>query len=130
MRVTKILLAAVLGLSLGYGADFSKKKDDDLVKLQGTFKDKIDDAVDLQLEIKKRITKMSEKNKPKYMEKLKEAYEKATDGWTVKELREHEKAVREGVKARVEKMSDKEKKEYGFDGAGGCPMHGGGEHKH
>ncbi|WP_300859915.1 DUF1104 domain-containing protein [uncultured Helicobacter sp.] len=65
MKVTKILLVAALAFSFGYGIDLSKKKDDDLVKLQGTLKG--EDAVDLALEVRKRVAKMSEKNKPKYM---------------------------------------------------------------
>ncbi|WP_343353406.1 DUF1104 domain-containing protein [Helicobacter mastomyrinus] len=127
MKVTKILLVAALAFSFGYGIDLSKKKDDDLVKLQGTLKG--EDAVDLALEVRKRVAKMSEKNKPKYMEKVKAAFEKATDSWNAKELRAYKKALKEGVKARVEKMSDADKKAYGFDEASGCPMHAG-EHKH
>ncbi|WP_304381748.1 hypothetical protein, partial [uncultured Helicobacter sp.] len=67
---------AALAFSFGYGIDLSKKKDDDLVKLQGTLKGAVmkvtkillvEDAVDLALEVRKRVAKMSEKNKPKYM---------------------------------------------------------------
>ncbi|WP_295701588.1 hypothetical protein [uncultured Helicobacter sp.] len=65
-----------MAFSFGYGIDLSKKKDDDLVKLQGTLKGAVmkvtkillvEDAVDLALEVRKRVAKMSEKNKPKYM---------------------------------------------------------------
>ncbi|WP_300720261.1 hypothetical protein [uncultured Helicobacter sp.] len=63
------------------------------------------------------------------MEKVKAAFEKATDSWNAKELRAYEKALKEGVKARVEKMSDADKNAYGFGEASGCPMHAG-EHKH
>ena len=65
-----------MAFSFGYGIDLSKKKDDDLVKLQGTLKGAVmkvtkillvEDGVDLALEVRKRVAKMSEKNKPKYM---------------------------------------------------------------
>ena len=65
-----------MAFSFGYGIDLSKKKDDDLVKLQGTLKGAVmkvtkillvEDAVDLALEVLKRVAKMSEKYKPKYM---------------------------------------------------------------
>ncbi|RDU60730.1 DUF1104 domain-containing protein [Helicobacter marmotae] len=121
MKVTHILLAGLLGMSFGYGIDLSKKKDSELVKLQGTLKG--EDAIDLALEVRKRIAKMNEKAKTKFMEEIKASYNKATENWIAKDLRAYEKEVKDGVKARVEKMDEKQKKEYGFSQANqaDCP---------
>lgn len=122
MKITSILLAAALIASFGYGIDLSKSKDDELVKLQGTLKG--NDAIDLELEVRKRAAKMSDKNKSKFMDKVRASFEKATDNWSAKDLRAYQKEIRNGVKSRIEKMSDKEKKEYGFSEPSNCP-HGG-----
>ncbi len=108
MKITSILLAVALVVSFGYGIDLSKSKDDELVKLQGTLKG--NDAIDLELEVRKRVAKMSDKNKSKFMDKVKASFEKATDSWSAKDLRTYQKEIRNGVKSRIEKMSDKEKK--------------------
>lgn len=95
-----------------FAADFSKKSDSELIKLSGTVK--VEDFVDYQLEIAKRIKKKSEKDAKAFREKLKEQYEKATENLTVKEWREYKKATHEEMKKRWEKMSEKERKESGL----------------
>lgn len=124
------VLASIFALSIAYGADYSKKSESELIKLNGTLK-KVEDAVDLRLEIKKRIAKMDDKQKPDFVKKLKDSYEKNTGDMKVKDLRKLEEDTKEAFAKRIQKLSDAEKKELGLSEEGhSCPMHGDGEHEH
>ena len=93
-------------------ADFSKKSDDELIKLSGSVK--AVDFPDYKIEIAKRIKQKSDKDAQVFKEELKAQYEKATENMKVKELREYRKATGEAMKKRVSTMSKKERKELGF----------------
>ncbi|WP_082807875.1 DUF1104 domain-containing protein [Helicobacter himalayensis] len=128
--LTMAVLASVFALGVAYGADYSKKSESELIKLNGTLK-KIEDAVDLKLEIKKRIAKMDDKQKPEFVKKLKESYEENTAEMKVKDLRKLERETKEAFAKRIQKLSDAEKKELGLNKeAHSCHMHGDDEHKH
>ncbi len=112
-KISSVLLALGFGFSLGFAADFSKKSDAELFKLNGTLKG--EDAVDLNLEIKKRSMKLNEEKRKEFNNKAKEGFEKNTEKMIVKDYRAQLKDIREAMKKRIEKMSNEEKKIYGFD---------------
>ncbi|MWV62894.1 DUF1104 domain-containing protein [Helicobacter saguini] len=86
--------------------DYSKKSNDELVKLHGSVKN-ASDAADLKIEIKKRIDKMDEKVRKDFIDKLKASYEKNTENMSVKEFRAYESSVKKELKAKMEKLGIK-----------------------
>lgn len=120
---SKLALASVLCVSLGYAADYSKQSDSDLIKLNNG-KLKAADAADLKLEIMKRANKLEGDAKKDFFEKLKASYEKATDSWKAKDLRAYEAEVKKAFKEKVQSLSDEAKAELGLGGHGAsCPNH-------
>ncbi|TLD97763.1 DUF1104 domain-containing protein [Helicobacter jaachi] len=120
MKYLGVKVCVIAALFCGVGvnaADFSKKSDDDLVKLSGVVK--VEEFVDYELEVAKRLKAKSEKDAQAFKEKLKTQFEKATENLTVKQLREYRKATREAMQKHIEKMSAKELKESGLH-ARGC----------
>ncbi len=120
MKVAKVLLAGLV-VCMGYAADFSSKSNDELVKINGTLKS-ADDAADLKLEILKRVNTLEESAKKDFIDKLKASYEKNTENMKVKDLRAYEANVKKAFKAKIEKLSDKDKEAFGLN-APSCPHH-------
>ena len=101
---TKVALAGVLCVSLGYAADYSE-------------------ARDLKLEVIKRLGKIDNADEKKeFMGKLKEAYEKATNSWKVQKLRSYEKEVHKAFHEKIEALSNEEKAALKLDEK--CPYGG------
>ena len=129
-KMVKIVMAGVLFAFFGQGltmaADYSKSSDDELIK-QNNGKLKPVDAADLKLEVMKRANKLEGEAKKAFLDKVKTAYDKATENFKVKDFRAYEEAVKKEFKAKIEALSEEAKAEFGFTG-GGCPHHGGGEH--
>lgn len=94
--------------------DFSKKSNDELVRLHGYIKQP-SDAADLKLELKKRIESMDGRAKKEFVEKLKDSYNKNTENMTLRDFRKYEADVKKELKAKMEKLGIK---------------HEMGEHKH
>lgn len=139
MRMAKLVMTGLVSVSLasvGYAADYSKNSDDELIKLNNG-KLKAADAADLKLEVIKRANKLEGEAKKAFLDKVKAAYDKATENFKVKDFRAYEESVRKEFKAKIDALSEEAKKEFGITGDG-CPHHGGehkpdekaGEHKH
>lgn len=131
MRMAKLVMTGLVSVSLasvGYAADYSKNSDDELIKLNNG-KLKAADAADLKLEVIKRANKLEGEAKKAFLDKVKAAYDKATENFKVKDFRAYEESVRKEFKAKIDALSEEAKKEFGITGSG-CPHHGGGEHKH
>ncbi|AAP78252.1 DUF1104 domain-containing protein [Helicobacter sp. MIT 03-1614] len=109
------VLSALLCSNLN-AADFSSRSDAELVKLSGIVK--VEEFVDYELEVAKRLKSKTEKEAKEFKSKLKEQYEKATEKLSVKQYREYKKATREAMKKHLEKMSSKERKESGLMACG------------
>lgn len=103
-----VLISAVCAALCGVvsAEDYSKKSNDELVKLHGSVKN-ASDAADLKLEIKKRIDKMDEKVRKDFIDKLKASYEKNTENMSVKDFRAYESSVKKELKAKMEKLGIK-----------------------
>lgn len=127
-KMVKFVMAGVLCASFGYAADYSKHSDEELIK-QNNGKLKAADAADLKLEVLKRANKLEGEAKKAFLDKVKAAYEKATENFKVKDFRAYEESVRKEFKAKIETLSEEAKAEFGITG-GGCPHHGAGEHNH
>lgn len=130
MRMAKLVMTGLVSVSLasvGYAADYSKNSDDELIKLNNG-KLKAADAADLKLEVIKRANKLEGEAKKAFLDKVKAAYDKATENFKVKDFRAYEESVRKEFKAKIDALSEEAKQEFGITG-GGCPHHGGGEHK-
>lgn len=139
MRMAKLVMTGLVSVSLasvGYAADYSKNSDDELIKLNNG-KLKAADAADLKLEVIKRANKLEGEAKKAFLDKVKAAYDKATENFKVKDFRAYEESVRKEFKAKIDALSEEAKKGFGITGSG-CPHHGGehkaeekaGEHKH
>ena len=119
---TKVALAGVLCVSLGYAADYSEASNEDLIKLNNG-KLNAADAADLKLEVIKRLGKIDNADEKKeFMGKLKEAYEKATNSWKVQKLRSYEKEVHKAFHEKIEALSNEEKAALKLDEK--CPYGG------
>lgn len=130
MRMAKLVMTGLVSVSLasvGYAADYSKNSDDELIKLNNG-KLKAADAADLKLEVIKRANKLEGEAKEAFLDKVKAAYDKATENFKVKDFRAYEESVKKEFKAKIDALSEEAKKEFGITD-GGCHHHGG-EHKH
>lgn len=116
MKVLNTVLVASVAAAIlssgAFAADFSKKSESELIKLSGSVK--ADEFADYELEVAKRLKKMSEKDMKAFKEKLHAQYDKATENMSVKQWREYRKATHEAMKKRIDSMSKEELKESGL----------------
>ncbi|RAX54230.1 hypothetical protein CCY99_04255 [Helicobacter sp. 16-1353] len=106
--MNKFLRFGLIGsLVLGgfiFGADFSKKSNDEIINLAGSVEPK--DIIDYDKEIKKRVEEMTMKDAREFMTKIKEQEKKIFDNMKVKDFKARQKAImdarRENCKAQGE----------------------------
>lgn len=109
---TCLMAVAFGGVVCAHAADFSKKSDSEIIKLSGIVK--VEEFVDYELEVAKRLKSKAQKEAKEFKEKLKAQYEKATENLSVKQYREYREATHEAMKKYIDKLSEKELKESGL----------------
>ncbi|PAF49734.1 DUF1104 domain-containing protein [Helicobacter sp. 13S00477-4] len=111
-KLAYIVLAGILSTSVAFGADFSKKTNDELVKMAGTIAPK--DAPDYRIELHKRFKTMKKPEAKKFHEALEQAMEKNTETMTLKEFRERKEAIKKAMDERRKTMTKQQIKDSGL----------------
>lgn len=103
-RVFKLGLIAsfVLG-SFVFGADFSKKSNNEIINLAGSVEPK--DVFDYDKEIKKRMEDMTMKDAREFRTKIKEQETKIYDNMKVKDFKVRQKAIMESMREKCKSES-------------------------
>ncbi|PAF49377.1 hypothetical protein BKH41_01540 [Helicobacter sp. 12S02232-10] len=123
-KITSMILAGAICASFAFGADFSKKSNDDLVQMAGIVAPK--DVPDYKIELNKRMKTMKKDEAMKFHQKLEEAMKKNTDNMTLKEFRERREAVKKAIDAKKKTMTKEQLKASGLDHHYQCDM----DHQH
>lgn len=103
-KVFKLGLIAsfVLG-SFVFGADFSKKSNNEIINLAGSVEPK--DVFDYDKEIKKRMEDMTMKDAREFRTKIKEQETKIYDNMKVKDFKARQKAIMESMREKCKSES-------------------------
>lgn len=131
MKLLKLVLSSMLMYSLGFAADFSKYDDVELASVYGSLKGA--EAVDLELEIRKRKTALSGDALKKFNATLKESYTNNTKALNKEEKKAQRDGILKALRQKVSTMTEEEKEIYGLASNGhqnSCPMHGSEGHNH
>ena len=103
--MNKILAISLMGSfilsSFAFGADFSKKTNDELVNLSGVVEPK--DILDYKKEIKSRVKNMTKDEAKAFNEKLKVQRDKVYDDMKVKDLKQRKEAIFNAIKEQCGK---------------------------
>lgn len=120
-KLISMVLAGALCASLALAADFSKKSNDDLVKMAGTVAPK--DVPDYRMELHKRVKAMKKEDAKAFHQKFEASMKKNTEKISVKDMRARRAAVKKAIDEKTKGMTKEQIKESGLE------MHHG-HHKH
>lgn len=103
--MNKILAVSLMGSlifsSFAFGADFSKKTNDELVKLSGIVDPK--DVLDYKKEIENRINNMTGNDAKVFKEQLRTQKEKVYGEMKVRDLKQRQEAIFNAIKEQCSK---------------------------
>lgn len=120
-KLISMVLAGALCASLALAADFSKKSNDDLVKMAGTVAPK--DVPDYRIELHKRVKAMKKEDAKAFHEKFEASMKKNTEKMSMKDMRARRAAIKKAIDEKTKGMTKDQIKESGLQ------MHHG-HHKH
>ncbi|MDO7252336.1 DUF1104 domain-containing protein [Helicobacter cappadocius] len=112
-KFISMILAGALCASLAFGADFSKKSNDDLIKVAGTVAPK--DVPDYRMELHKRIKAMKKPEAKAFHEKLEASMKKNTEKMSMKDMRARREAIKKAIDEKTKGMTKEQIKESGLD---------------
>lgn len=112
-KLISMVLAGVLCASLALAADFSKKSNDDLVKMAGTVAPK--DVPDYRMELHKRVKAMKKEDAKAFHQKFEASMKKNTEKMSVKDMRARRAAVKKAIDEKTKGMTKEQIKESGLE---------------
>lgn len=104
-----LLLASSLSISLAFGADFSKKSDEEILNLAKSVKS--EDQADLIIEAKKRMNEMKYKDAINFHSKFQTNLHENISKLSPKERQQRKAIVQKDMMELTDKMSGKEIRE-------------------
>ncbi|PAF42927.1 DUF1104 domain-containing protein [Helicobacter sp. 11S03491-1] len=111
-KVTSIVLASAICVSLSFGADFSKKSNDELIKIAGTVAPK--DVPDYRIELHKRFKTMKKEDAKVFHQELETSMKQNTATMSVKDFRARKQAIQKAIDEKLKGMSKEQIKESGL----------------
>lgn len=112
-KLISMVLAGALCASLALAADFSKKSNDDLVKMAGTVAPK--DVPDYRMELHKRVKAMKKEDAKAFHQKFEASMKKNTEKMSVKDMRARRAAVKKAIDEKTKGMTKEQIKESGLE---------------
>ena len=96
-KIVKIgLIGSFILSGVVFGADFSKKTNDELVQLSGIVEP--NDVLDYNKEIERRINEMTRKEAKEFRDKIREQEDKVYDNMKIKDLELRKKSIFDAMK--------------------------------
>lgn len=111
-KLISMVLAGALCASLALAADFSKKSNDDLVKMAGTVAPK--DVPDYRMELHKRIKTMKKEDAKAFHQKFEASMKKNTEKMSMKDMRARRAAIKKAIDEKTKGMTKEQIKESGL----------------
>ncbi len=87
-----------------FGADFSKKTNDELIKLSGIVDPK--DILDYRKEIENRIDNMTKKEAKEFRDRIREQEDRVYDDMKVKDLKLRKQEIRDAIEKQCKNNSE------------------------
>lgn len=111
-KLISMVLAGALCASLALAADFSKKSNDDLVKVAGTVAPK--DVPDYRMELHKRVKAMKKEDAKAFHKKFEASMKKNTEKMSMKDMRARRAAIKKAIDEKTKGMTKEQIKESGL----------------